>query len=143
MPPPRCRETARTQKPHCRASGFTLLELMIVIVIIGVLAAVAVPIYSNNVNKAKQSEADASLGSIRRLLLLYKAEYGEFPKEVHNNYIIGADWNDIVPGELTGKYFSDSSYTYRSTNTQVFRLICDKGNVLGNNRTINELSIPR
>ena len=119
--------------------GFSLVELMIVIVIIGILAAVAVPIYSNSVMKAKQSEADAALGSIRRLLLLHRAEYGEFPKEVHNTYIIGADWNDIKSGELTGNYFTDSSYTYRSTNSQVFRVVCDKEEALNQNRTINEL----
>ncbi|MBT7093621.1 MAG: prepilin-type N-terminal cleavage/methylation domain-containing protein, partial [Bacteroidetes bacterium] len=59
-----------------RNSGFSLVELMIVIVIIGVLAAVAVPIYSNNVMKAKMSEADAALGSIRTQLRVYYGENG-------------------------------------------------------------------
>jgi len=119
--------------------AFSLVELMIVIVIIGILAAVAVPIYSNNIRKAKQSEADGALGSIRKQLLIFKAEHGRFPKEVHNNYVIGAEWNNFKSGELTGKYFSDSSYTYRSTNTQVFTLVCDKGSILEFDRTMNEL----
>ncbi|MGC9363227.1 MAG: type IV pilin protein, partial [Fidelibacterota bacterium] len=46
-------------------AGFTLVELMIVIVIVGILAAVAVPIYQSNINKAKMTECDSALGTIR------------------------------------------------------------------------------
>jgi type IV pilus assembly protein PilA len=42
--------------------GFTLIELIVVIAIVGILAAVAIPLYSNYTNKAKASEITNSLG---------------------------------------------------------------------------------
>jgi len=122
-----------------RSSGFSLVELMIVIVIIGVLAAVAVPVYSNNVTKAKRAEADAALGSIRTQLDIFKAEFGRYPKERIAEYVIGASWNEINPGELTGKYFTDSSYTYYgSPNGKVIKITCGKGDILDNDRTLDQ-----
>ena len=122
-----------------RLKGFSLVELMIVIVIIGVLAAIAVPIYSNNVQKAKRSEADAALGSIRTQLDIYIAEYGRYPRENPKDYVIGAAWNSIRPGELTGKYFSDSSYTYYgSPNNKVYKITCEKGDILEYDRTLDQ-----
>lgn len=127
-----------------RLRGFSLVELMIVIVIIAVLAAIAVPIYSNNVMRAKRAEADAFLGSIRTQLDIYKGEYARYPKERTDEFVIGADWNDISPGELTGKYFSDSSFTYYgSPNGRVFKLTCAKGSVLDYNRTLDQNGILR
>ena len=118
-----------------RNSGFSLVELMIVIVIIGVLAAVAVPIYSNNVMKAKMSEADASLGSIRTQLRVYYGENGEYPAET-GTYVFEATWMDFNTGELTGKYFRDSSYTYTGTAT-TYTITCDKEDVLTSDRTLD------
>jgi prepilin-type N-terminal cleavage/methylation domain-containing protein len=120
-------------------SGFSLVELMIVIVIIGVLAAVAVPIYSNNVMKAKMSEADASLGSIRTQLRVYYGENGNYPTLTSGTYVIGGKgtWHDINVGELTGKYFTDSSYTIVSDAT-TYTITCDKGDILTSNRTLNQ-----
>lgn len=125
-------------RPQSWYQGFSLVELMIVIVIIGILAAVAVPIYSNNVTKAKQSEADGALSSIRNQLIIYKSENGLYPKEVHSTLVVDMDIHSIKSGELTGRYFSDSSYTYRSPNQRTYTLVCDKGSVLENDRTLDE-----
>jgi len=122
-----------------RIKGFSLVELMIVIVIIGVLAAIAVPIYSNTVTKAKRVEADAALGSIRTQLDIYKGEFGRYPKERVAEYVMGSSWNDIKQGELTGKYFSDSSYTYYgSPNGKVMKITCNRGDILEYDRTLDQ-----
>ena len=121
-----------------RNSGFSLVELMIVIVIIGVLAAVAVPIYSNNVMKAKMSEADAALGSIRTQLRVYYGENGVYPTATDELVVdVGTTWNDINANELDGKYFSDSSYTYTGDAT-TFTITCAKGDILEADRTLNQ-----
>jgi len=58
--------------------GFTLVELMVVIVIIGVLAAVAIPKMMAATNKAKASEGPQMIGSIANLEHAFGAEYGQF-----------------------------------------------------------------
>jgi len=52
-------------------TGFTLVELMIVVVILGILAAVAIPAFSRYVKRGKTSEATASIASMYRLQLSY------------------------------------------------------------------------
>ncbi len=59
-------------------AGFTLIELMIVIIIVGVLAAAAVPIYTGFVKRAYLTEAKAVVGAIRAAELVYRAEYGDW-----------------------------------------------------------------
>ncbi len=58
--------------------GFTLIELMIVVAIIGILAAIAIPNFMNYQCKAKQSEAKANLGTIRTNQAAYNAEFDTY-----------------------------------------------------------------
>jgi len=61
--------------------GFTLIELMIAIVIIGILATIAVPVYSNAVQESKISKAKADLRTLESAIEIYFIEKGEYPKE--------------------------------------------------------------
>ncbi|MBP7836398.1 MAG: prepilin-type N-terminal cleavage/methylation domain-containing protein [Candidatus Omnitrophica bacterium] len=61
-----------------RKGAFTLIELIIVVVIIGILALVAIPKYFANVAKAQRSQVFANLDSIKQVQLGYYAAYGVF-----------------------------------------------------------------
>ena len=52
-------------KGNKKRAGFTLVELMIVVIVVGILAAAAIPIYQRSMDKAYASEGKALLGTIR------------------------------------------------------------------------------
>jgi len=68
--------------------GFNLIELMMVVAITGILAAIAIPNYMTYQCKAKQSEAKSGLGAIRTSQEAFHAENGRYGKTLG---VIGFD----------------------------------------------------
>jgi type IV pilus assembly protein PilA len=64
--------------PAARSAGFTLVELMIVVAIIGILAAIAIPNFLRMRERAKIAEAKANLGAIRVTETAYYSEYDRY-----------------------------------------------------------------
>ncbi len=61
------------------ANGFTLSEIMITVVIVGILSSVALPNYFNQVQRTKQNEAAATLAQIQNTLAAYIDEFNLMP----------------------------------------------------------------
>lgn len=84
-----------------RKKGFTLLEVLIVVIIIGVLAAIALPQYSATLEKSKSAEAATNVGSIRTALDRYWYQNGSITTTISN-----LDIDD--PNNVTNKLYTYS-----------------------------------
>lgn len=65
-----------------KKNGFTLLELLLVIGIIAALVGLAVPYYQDYVGQSKNSIMRANLHLLKKALMEYKADKGEFPPDL-------------------------------------------------------------
>jgi general secretion pathway protein G len=64
---------------RARAAGFTLLELLVVVVIIGLLAGLVAPRYFDSVSKSKSKIAKAQIESLDKALDQYRLDVGSYP----------------------------------------------------------------
>ncbi len=68
---------------HRKSKGFTLIELMIVVAIIGILAAIAIPRFANLIDRAREARSQGNLGAIRSAMAIcYGATDGTWPATI-------------------------------------------------------------
>ncbi len=82
--------------------GFTLVELMVVLLILGILVAIAIPIYNRTQDTAKENTCFANQRTIEGAAAQYHAEVGEWPTAIYNESG-DSDLRDYIqnPGALT------------------------------------------
>ena len=69
----------RTRNTHKTRRGFTLVELVVVVLILGIIAAIAAPKMFNTANDAKDSSTKQSLAVVRDAIELYRAQNTAYP----------------------------------------------------------------
>ena len=87
------------------SSSFTLIELIVVIIIVGILAAVGISQYSKTVEKSRGTEAKMIIGQIRKLAFAYRLENGTITGMTESDVNIGTLDNQIPSTCRTSHYF--------------------------------------
>lgn len=111
-----------------RTNGFTLIELMIVVAIIGVLAAIAVPKFAELIRKSGEGQIKGNLGAIRSALAIYYGDMeGAYPADAYS-LTIGGKYLSAIPSIKVPNYHASTTVIRHNLNTNPFG--CGSGYVL-------------
>ena len=112
-----------------RSKGVTLIEVIAVIIIVGILAAIAVPMVRNHIRKAILTEAVIGLGILRTSQMMYARSHGG---SYQGGFTVGSETSPgsgmynypygVTAGQLDGTFFSEGCYTVEGN--PVFLAVC-------------------
>jgi prepilin-type N-terminal cleavage/methylation domain-containing protein len=81
---------------HLRSAGFTTIELLIGVAIVGILAAIAVPTFKSYVYRGRVTEAVTVLNEIKTRQEAYRGRFGNYAA------VNGTDWGNYTPANVPG-----------------------------------------
>ncbi len=111
-----------------KRDAFTLVELMVVILIVGILAAVAVPVMRGRVDSAKWTEGLSGAGAIRMSIRAYIAEHGpDYDYDEILGCLCGGPIAQVLGfarSDLHGRYFDQDSYVITNIDVRLEEASC-------------------
>lgn len=116
--------------------GFTLIELLVVISIIGVLATIAIPRFTNTLTAANTAKIQADLKALNTAVIMYQSQNGTYPSNVStdlNDFIV--DIANLKPP--TGNAFLRDGTTIEITDT-AYSLATDGTQALCQGKSLTE-----
>jgi len=102
---------AQLQVPRKRLQGFTLIEIMVVVIIIGILAAIVAPNVIGRVDDARITAAKSDIATIEGALKMYRLDNFSYPETQH-----GLDALVTKPNDPTIKNWNPEGYIERLNN---------------------------
>jgi general secretion pathway protein G len=106
--------------------GFTLVEILIVVIILGILAAIVIPRFTNASEDAKRNSLTSSLHSLRSQIELYMLQHGDKPPTID-----GADWTQLTEpttysSQVTGPYLTVTPTNALNGHSNVLAVTSDQ-----------------
>lgn len=114
------------RKTHIKQSGFTLIEIMVVVVIIGLLATFILPNVLGRADQAEQTKAKADIRSIENQLAMYRLDNYDYPTSAQGVQALVADpgtrgtWRgylDKLPKDPWGNEYQYLNPGQKNTNS--------------------------
>jgi prepilin-type N-terminal cleavage/methylation domain-containing protein len=85
-----------------KQKGFTIVELLIVIVVLGILAALVLNAYSGVQQRARNAQTLSAINAYRKALIQYATEQGDYPQVTGQNTVCLGEFNPDSDGDGTG-----------------------------------------